>query len=225
MSRKIQAVCLWCKQSFAALTKRRNKGEAQFCSVVCGIKHNHYCPSELPPLPPDASLEYRDICGFHGYRVCADGSVWSFREFRQWKKLTPRNNGARRRLTKGYYQAVILQRDGKAHNRLIHILVLEAFVGPRPAGMECCHCDGDPTNNRLDNLRWDTRESNLNDKKRHGVPGAKLTSTDVVRILELRRQGVSASHLANEFNVTSGTIQKVVAGSVWKRVFEAWRSQ
>lgn len=34
----------------------------------------------------------------------------------------------------------------------VHVLVLLAFVGPRPSGMEACHNDGDASNNRPDNL-------------------------------------------------------------------------
>lgn len=53
-------------------------------------------------------------------------------------------------------------------NARIHSLVLEAFVGPRPDGMEGCHNDGDPANNHLANLRWDTRAANNQDTLRHG---------------------------------------------------------
>ena len=45
-------------------------------------------------------------------------------------------------------------------NALVHRLVLTAFVGPCPSGMEGCHNDGDRSNNRLDNLRWDSRKEN-----------------------------------------------------------------
>lgn len=50
----------------------------------------------------------------------------------------------------------------------VHRLVLEAFVGPRPPGQHGCHHDGDPTNNHLSNLRWDTPKSNTADMVRHG---------------------------------------------------------
>lgn len=50
----------------------------------------------------------------------------------------------------------------------VHRLVLIAFVGQAPDGMECCHNDGDPTNNQLANLRWDTRSENMRDRFRHG---------------------------------------------------------
>lgn len=54
----------------------------------------------------------------------------------------------------------------------IHIanLVLEAFVGPCPEGMECCHWDDNQSNNRLDNLRWDTHANNVRDGYRNGAP-------------------------------------------------------
>ena len=49
-----------------------------------------------------------------------------------------------------------------------HELVLEAFVGPRPEGHHCCHSDGNPGNNSLENLRWDTVSNNRYDTVRHG---------------------------------------------------------
>lgn len=63
---------------------------------------------------------------------------------------------------------VSLKRDGQRVIRAVHRLVLEAFVGPCPEGMEGCHEDGDPTNNRLENLRWGTHSSNMLDRVRHG---------------------------------------------------------
>jgi hypothetical protein len=59
-------------------------------------------------------------------------------------------------------------RDGRRSSQFVHQLVLEAFVGPCPEGMEVCHNDGDPTNNRLDNLRYGTRTGNMQDRTRHG---------------------------------------------------------
>lgn len=58
----------------------------------------------------------------------------------------------------------------------VHRLVLEAFVGPCPRGMECCHSDGDPKNNSLTNLRWDTRSANGLDAAKHGTHGNKRKS-------------------------------------------------
>jgi len=67
------------------------------------------------------------------------------------------------------YSYIYLCRDGKPKGKFIHRLILEAFTGPCPDGMECCHNNGDPLDNRLKNLRWDTRSNNEKDKVLHGT--------------------------------------------------------
>jgi hypothetical protein len=57
---------------------------------------------------------------------------------------------------------------GVMGQQLVHRVVLETFVGPCPDGMECCHNDDVKTNNRLDNLRWDTHDANVADKVKNG---------------------------------------------------------
>lgn len=65
-------------------------------------------------------------------------------------------------------RVVSLSRDGKSRYFFVHRIVLEAFVGPRPPGMECCHFNDDRSDNRLENLRWDTSSSNRLDAVRNG---------------------------------------------------------
>lgn len=57
----------------------------------------------------------------------------------------------------------------KGRSRNVHTLVLEAFVGPRPSGMECRHLNGVPGDNRLSNLRWGTSSENNQDQVAHGT--------------------------------------------------------
>ena len=45
----------------------------------------------------------------------------------------------------------------------VHRLVAEAFIGPRPAGLDVAHGDNDKTNNRAENLRYATRSENMAD--------------------------------------------------------------
>ena len=73
------------------------------------------------------------------------------------------------RLDKYGYQIVGLCNQGKCQTRTVHSLVAEAFIGPRPEGMEVCHNDGDRTNNHLDNLRYGTSSDNNLDQLRHGT--------------------------------------------------------
>src|SRR5262249_52870534 len=67
------------------------------------------------------------------------------------------------------YLYVALYAQGKSQNRLVHRLVLEAFPGPCPAGMECRHLDGDQANNTVANLAWGTHRENILDKRHHGT--------------------------------------------------------
>lgn len=71
--------------------------------------------------------------------------------------------GPRGHLVVGLYKC------NESIHRTIHTLVLRAFAGPPPPGMEGCHWDGNPANNHLDNLRWDTRSANTLDRVRHGT--------------------------------------------------------
>lgn len=70
-------------------------------------------------------------------------------------------------LQRGYWH-VELWRKNRRKRVPVHRLALEAFVGPCPEGMEGCHNDGDSTNNRIENLRWDTSASNKLDIVKHG---------------------------------------------------------
>ncbi|MDN6440479.1 MAG: NUMOD4 motif-containing HNH endonuclease [Acidipropionibacterium jensenii] len=56
---------------------------------------------------------------------------------------------------------------GADNRKLIHRLVMEAFVGPCPEGMWVCHWNDIPTDNRLSNLRYGTPKGNSADLKRN----------------------------------------------------------
>ena len=59
------------------------------------------------------------------------------------------------------YLRVGLWKLGKNRQVFVHRLVLFAFVGPPPAGMEAAHFpDSDRQNNHVDNLQWRTRDEN-----------------------------------------------------------------
>ena len=100
--------------------------------------------------------------------------------------------------------------------------VLEAFVGPCPQGVECCHNDGNCLNNAESNLRWDTSKSNKADQLLHGtricgerINTAKLTAADV---REIRDSGQSAGVLAEKFGVTKTLIYMILGRKVWKHI-------
>lgn len=111
---------------------------------------------------------------------------------------------------------------GRAGSALVHVLVLESFVGPRPEDHEGCHFDGDKTNNRLDNVRWGTREDNCADKEKHGTDPrgerngmAVLTDEDVKRI---RESSGTYAQIAAKYPVSDRTIGKIKRGERWTHV-------
>jgi hypothetical protein len=179
-----------------------------------------------------SNTTYRPIAGFPGYRVGEDGSVQTCIRFKgsgyarhptrilsdEWRDLLPsRDQRGRRRFT--------LRRDGKSHRFRASRLVLEAFIGPCPRGKECCHENGDETDDRLTNLRWDTHSANLLDRRRHGtavcgeaINHAKLTVTDVIEIRRLRAGGMKLSELSNRFGVTMAEISNIERRKVWQHV-------
>jgi hypothetical protein len=123
--------------------------------------------------------QWHSVVGFEGmYEVSDKGHVRSL--------ARPTRNGIGRPILdrilapdfvgKRRYPQVSLYKDGKETRRRIHQLVLEAFVGPCPPGQECLHANDIASDNRLENLRWDTRSANANEKVRNGNhPNARKT--------------------------------------------------
>lgn len=170
-------------------------------------------------------VEYRDIPGFPDYRIGDDGSAWSRRRIGrrggtsvEWRRLKALWN------RRGYlYHG--LRRDGRNLPVTVHKLVLQAFVGPRPEGMEACHRDGDRTNNSLSNLRWDTRRANTDDRTAHGTCPhgeghylAKLTEERVREMRRLHAEGWGYKRLAKEFKLNESTARSAVIRETWKHV-------
>lgn len=125
------------------------------------------------------------------------------------------------------YPHVKLVKNSKGVCRNVHELVLEAFKGPAPKGFEACHNDGSKTNNRLSNLRWDTRQNNSLDRRKHGTQvsvqgeqcaAAKLTDIKVRAIRGLARIGLPQRQIANTYGVSHSRIGAVLRGESWRHV-------
>lgn len=167
------------------------------------------------------SVEYRIIQGFPGYRVGDDGSVWT--QFLSghsictniWKRMKP--SGKR-------YLKVMLCPGRKCFS--IQTLVLEAFVGSCPPGMQACHFPNrDTTDNRLCNLRWGTPTENQADRAKHGtdIHGEQhyLTHLTEDAVREIRRRhmlGESLTALGAEFAITKHAVFRIVKRINWKHI-------
>lgn len=186
-----------CKECSGVFEKRRSWQD--FCSARCRDRWHGKAraptrrftePDELPGV----AEVWRDIPGYAGsYQASDQGRIRSVhRVVRDGSRSRELSGGVLKPvLLKTGYLVVGLSVGGKMKNYLVQWLVLLAFVGPRPAGWDVCHDDGDRTNNRLANLRYDTRANNLFDMRRHGTyrsgehhTNAKLTDEQVAAIKE-----------------------------------------
>lgn len=181
---------------------------------------------KMIPLPEVAGVEFRHISGFPGYCVGNDGSVWSCR--RQgpgdytndsWHKKKPS-------FIDGYAVVTIrTMSDGRLVK--VHRLVLEAFVGPCPKGMQTRHLNGIRNDNHLGNLKWGTSQENALDRNRHGTapvgiknPNAKLSESDVALIRVQHSNGVCAADIAKGFSITTTMVRFIVKRANWKHILK-----
>lgn len=124
----------------------------------------------------------------------------------------------RQPVKKSGHRTVMLYRGGVGQREHVHRLVLNAFIGPPPSALhECAHCDGDPSNNRLGNLRWATRASNHGDKVAHGTHNRgeahPLSTVSDATVRAIRSSGLSASMAARTFGVSLKYASAVIVGS------------
>lgn len=171
---------------------------------------------------PDGS---RPVLNAPGYRICDGGLAWTCRSNRgttdaSWRPLKPRNPNR-----DGHIPICLSLGGGKYRKTFVHTLVLEAFVGPRPPGLQCCHNDGNPANNFVSNLRWGTQESNAADSIKHGVQVrgirhgmAKLDEQKVVNIFRLYQEGFSSREIAKIQMISNTNVKYVLRRKIWKHV-------
>jgi hypothetical protein len=112
-------------------------------------------------MTADKPEQWRDIAGYGGnYKVSSEGRVLSVA--RRCRTGCPHGVASTRRVPQRILtpflrrgQATVrLTYEGQGRNICVHILVLEAFVGPRPPGHWGARINRDETDNRLENLRW-----------------------------------------------------------------------
>jgi hypothetical protein len=164
---------------------------------------------------------WQPIVGFGGFYSVSDtgrvGRDAGGRGAVRHRVLTPK------RTAKGYRHVDLSIGDRKTR-RLIHQLVAEAFLPPRPTpDHHPNHLDGDKTNNCAVNLEWATRAENAAHAAKLGLCArlkgesngrCKLT-TEQVREIRASRGFVGQRVLAAQFGVSRTLIQRIHQGLLW----------
>lgn len=160
---------------------------------------------------------WKRIKNFSQYEISAIGQVRSF-------------HMGYLHLLKPYGKKYLLVRlsnlNAKTFDKLVHILVLEAFVGPRPTGLEANHKDGNKLNNKLENLEWISRSENakhafdlgLRSNLGEDAPNARLKNGEVWLIKRLLWFETLRNHVAKMFKISKNTIAAIDDGRIWTHI-------
>lgn len=184
----------------------------------------------MKPIKAIKAERWKVIPGIRDvYEVSDYGRIRSFLSNTGNRKTIPRI--LKPMIHKSGYRMVNIREkeDGLVKKKRMAPLILTAFIGPCPKGLEAAHWDGVKTNDKLSNLRWATKKENQHDKIRHGTHNrgersgsAKLTEKD---ILEIRRRYVPFSrgpdntvNMAREFGVTSQHLGNVIKRKKWSYI-------
>lgn len=180
---------------------------------------------QLPlPFPPEPI--WKDIPGFEGlYQVSDAGQVRRTKILGRYKpeQLSGTKVGA------GYISVSLTIKKKSYTRSLVHRLVMLAFVGKCPVGIEVNHKNGIKTDNRLENLEYVTHDENMQHAK--SIPGrdwarargvesgrAKLNDEKVREIRALYLSGMYQTDIAKMYGVCSVTVNGIVRGRIWKHV-------
>lgn len=189
-------------------------------------------PTQL--ILPLSIEEWLPIAGWEGYYEVSNwGRVRSVDRYvpilRRHCKTYKYAMGQIRKLslTQWQYLAVTLQASKKRRiSYLVHVLVLEAFVGPRPIGYDCNHRDGNKSNNHVDNLAWVTHNENMKHAWRTGLhdysrenPYRKFTDEQIRIVRKQSQQGKTFTAIARECSIDRHRVSMIVNRIIYKDVF------
>ena len=162
--------------------------------------------TEVPAAEVLAGERWELHPDFPDYSVSSNGRVWSRRGHGRFLKPCDTRFG---------HRMVML---GRGNNRLVHRLVMEAFVGPRPDGFEVRHLNGNGADNRLANLAYGTRTENIRDALAHGTWHSER------RQAGWRRSGLKQrNRLAAQDTCRRGHPLTIGHPNVYLRPREGWR--
>ena len=117
-----------------------------------------------------AREQLAELPGAPGYYVGVTGRVFGARRWhppvgQKPCPAAPRFLRPSRHPRTGHLRVGVYREDGSRWTLGVHQAVALAFLGPvPPTRPEVCHANGDPTDNRLSNLRYDTTSANQRDR-------------------------------------------------------------
>lgn len=115
----------------------------------------------------------------------------------------------------GYIRALLCKK-GLSKRILVHVLVAEHFLEPRPDGHEVNHIDGNKANNQVSNLEWKTKSQNILHSYR--VLGRKAYQQKTKPVLMMDLGGniiaeyISINEASRQTKISAGNVHGAVNG-------------
>ena len=159
--------------------------------------------------------DVRPVPGFSKYSVTRNGDV-----YRGAFRLRPV-------IRDGYATVVIRDNSGRARNGRIHVLVLEAYVGPRPPGYVGHHINHVRDDNRLENLQWVTQSENMRAAwEFHQRVAENKKKLDVELAAWLLSAGATRKEIQLVLGCAKSTLGTLFRGTHWQSAeFQAFRKE
>lgn len=168
-------------------------------------------------------MEIRPIPSAIGYGATACGKIISYHRLEPFAlKQGDHPQG---------YKKVQVKTPQGIKNKLVHRLVLEAWVGPCPEGCVTNHKNGDKQDNRLENLEYCTQSENMAHSYGYGLSPkpptrkgsecrlSKLTEEKVLALrAETDRKPGYLKRLGAKYGITCPTVSKILLRQTWKHI-------
>lgn len=162
----------------------------------------------------------KEIKGYEGLYFCnLNGDIFSNpkKTRKGVRKMKPS------KYIKSGYLSIDLCKEGKVNKYLVHRLIANAFI-PNPENKpEVNHINGNKTDNRVQNLEWNTKSENQLHSITKGLrttvgeknSQSKLTECNVLKILLDNRK---YSEISLEYRISVPTISDIKRGYSWTHV-------
>jgi hypothetical protein len=166
----------------------------------------------------DFNEKWRPARGYEGiYEVSTEGRLWSVCRKRIKRPYVRKN---------GYVQHT-LTRGGRQRSHYLHRLVVEAFRGSIPEGLQCNHKSGVKGDCRLSNLEVVTRRANMAHARRMGLlrplagvlnGRATVSEAQVLAMRRMHEAGQTVRQIAEEMQVPWGLAYKAIRRITWRHL-------
>lgn len=149
---------------------------------------------------------WRKVYGFDDYLCNEQGEIYSLK----------RNRILKGRSMKGY-RRVVLMKDGKTIDALVHRLIAQTFI-PNPENKpEVNHKDGNKKNNSVFNLEWCTHKENVHHAMKTGLKNDRKVSDE--KLKEIRRlisEGKRNTEIEKITGIPRKTVSNIRIGKYYK---------